>query len=168
MRNPTMLRSRLLVLTVFAVVAGLAPGANAPGSPSSPQKEEWTALFNGRDLDGWDTWLGKPYKGTEPVGLNKDPKGVYSVVTVDGKPAIRITGEIFGAITTKKEYENYHVRLQFKWGEKKWPPRENAVRDSGLLYHCVGPHGAAGSNWMRSQECQIQEKDCGDYWSVAG
>ena len=21
---------------------------------------------------------------------------------------------------------------------------------------------------MRSQECQIQEKDCGDYWSVAG
>ncbi len=42
------------------------------------------------------------------------------------------------------------------------------MRDSGLLYHCVGPQGAASSFWMRSQECQIQENDCGDYYSVAG
>jgi hypothetical protein len=90
------------------------------------------------------------------------------VVNVDGQPAIRISGETFGALTTHKEYENYHFKLEFKWGEKRWPPREKAVRDSGLLYHCVGPHGAAGSYWMRSQELQIQEKDCGDYWSVAG
>jgi len=89
-------------------------------------------------------------------------------VDVDGKPAIRISGEIFGALTSKDEFENYHLKLEFKWGEKKWPPREKDVRDSGLLYHCVGPHGAAGTFWMQSQECQIQEKDCGDYWSVAG
>jgi hypothetical protein len=130
--------------------------------------DDWTPLFNGKNLDGWDTWLGKPLGGKEVVGLNNDPKGVYSVVMVDGKPAIRITGEIFGALTSKKEFENYHLRLEFKWGEKKWPPREKSVRDSGLLYHCVGEHGAASTFWMRSQECQIQEKDCGDYWSVAG
>src|SRR5205807_1383853 len=128
----------------------------------------WAPLFNGKNLDGWDTWLGKPLGEKEPVGLNKDPKKVYTVVEVDGRPAIRISGEIFGAITTKQEYENYHLKLEFKWGEKKWPPRLKDVRDSGLLYHCVGPHGAANSYWMRSQELQIQEKDCGDYWSVAG
>jgi hypothetical protein len=153
----------LLVLTVL--VAGVTLPLCAGGAKS---RDDWVSLFNGKDLDGWDTWLGRPQGGKEPIGLNKDPKGVYSVVTHDGKPAIRISGEIFGALTSKKEYENYHIRLQFKWGEKKWPPRENAVRDSGLLYHCVGPHGAAGTYWMRSQECQIQEKDCGDYWSVAG
>ena len=130
--------------------------------------EGWTPLFSGKDLAGWDTWLGKPPGEKEPVGLNKDPLRVYSVDDVDGKPAIRITGQIFGAITTQKEFENYHLKLEFKWGEKRWPPREKAVRDSGLLYHCVGPHGAAGSYWMRSQELQIQEKDCGDFWSVAG
>src|SRR5205807_1073032 len=54
------------------------------------------------------------------------------------------------------------------WGSKKWPPREKAVRDSGLLYHCVGKHGAAGTFWMQSLECQIQEHDCGDFYSVAG
>jgi hypothetical protein len=130
--------------------------------------EKWVSLFNGKDLDGWDTWLGKPFGGKEVIGLNTDPNKVYTVVEVDGKPAIRISGQIFGALTSKKEFQNYHLRLEFKWGEKRWPPREKAVRDSGLLYHCVGPHGVAGSFWMRSQELQIQEHDCGDYWSVAG
>ncbi|MBL8796422.1 MAG: DUF1080 domain-containing protein [Planctomycetia bacterium] len=155
--------SRLLFCGVLllATAAIMSP-------PAAGQAGDWKPLFNGADLTGWDTWLGKPHKGTEVVGLNTDPNKVYVVVDKDGKPAIRISGEIFGAITTKDEFENYHLKLEFKWGEKKWPPRENAVRDSGLLYHCVGKQGAAGTFWMQSQECQIQEKDCGDYWSVAG
>src|SRR5579872_2898844 len=85
------------------------------------KEKGWQSLFNGKDLSGWDTWLGKPYKEKEAVGLNKDPKHVYTVVDVDGKPAIRISGEIFGALTSKQDFENYHLRLEFKWGEKKWP-----------------------------------------------
>lgn len=136
-------------------------------STSGADKDDWTPLFNGKDLSGWETWLGKPHKGTEVLGLNNDPNKVYTVVEVDGKPAIRISGEVFGALTTKEEFENYHLKLEFKWGDKRWPPREKDVRDSGLLYHCVGKHGAAGTFWMQSLECQIQEHDCGDYWSVA-
>lgn len=157
-------RKRTVLGAVAAALACILFG----GPASAGEKEEGTPLFNNKDLAGWDTWLGRPNGGKEPVGLNKDPKKVYTVVEADGKPAIRISGEIFGALTSLKEYENYHLRLEFKWGEKRWPPREKAVRDSGLLYHCVGPHGAAGSFWMRSQELQIQEHDCGDYWSVAG
>ena len=26
-------------------------------------QDAWTPLFNGRDLTGWDTWLGKPLPG---------------------------------------------------------------------------------------------------------
>jgi hypothetical protein len=131
------------------------------------QAQEWKQLFNGKNLDGWETWLGKFQGSKEPIGLKND-RDVYTVVTVDGQPAIRISGEIFGALTTKEEFENYHLKLEFKWGSKKWPPREKAVRDSGLLYHCIGPHGAQGSFWMKSQELQIQEKDCGDYYSLVG
>jgi len=36
------------------------------------------------------------------------------------------------------------------------------------LYFAVGAHGADYGAWMRSQEFQIQEGDCGDYWGVAG
>jgi hypothetical protein len=150
------------LLAAAIVVAGFTLSARGG------DKEKWTSLFNGKDLAGWDTWLGRPLGEKEAVGLNKDPKMVYTVVEADGKPAVRISGEIFGALTSKEEFGNYHFKLEFKWGEKKWPPREKAVRDSGLLYHCVGEQGAQGSFWMRSQECQIQEKDCGDYWSVAG
>jgi len=152
-----------LWLLPLAVALGFGFNASEAGD-----KDGWMPLFNGKDLSGWDTWLGKPFQGKEVVGLNKDPQNVYTVVEVDGKPAVRISGEVWGAITTKKEYSNYHFKLEFKWGDKKWPPRDKTVRDSGLLYHCVGPQGAAGTFWMRSQECQIQEKDCGDYWSVAG
>lgn len=51
-----------------------------------------------------------------PIDLNKDPSKVFSVVTQDGKPAIRISGETFGAVTTLVTFENYHLRLHFKWG----------------------------------------------------
>jgi hypothetical protein len=49
------------------------------------------------------------------------------------------------------------------WGQKK-----NKKKDSGLLYHAVGPHGADYGAWMRSQEFQIEEGNCGEYWGVAG
>src|SRR5262249_10089749 len=61
-------------------------------------------LFNGKDLSGWDTWLGRPFQEKKEVGLNDDPKKVYTVVEADGKPAIRISGEIFGALTSKDEF----------------------------------------------------------------
>ncbi len=152
----------LVVGVIFVAAVSLVPAA------ADDKKEGWTSLFNGKDLSGWDTWLGKPFKEKEIIGLNKDPLKVYAVATVDGQPAIRVSGEIWGAITTKDEFENYHLKLEFKWGEKRWPPREKTVRDSGLLYHCVGPQGAHGTYWMRSLELQIQEKDCGDFHSVTG
>lgn len=137
-------------------------------------KVNWKPLFNGKDLTGWDTYLapdyddhGKALTG-KPVGLNKDPLKVFSIVQQDGENVIRISGQGWGAISTKKEYENYHLQLQFKWGALKWGQKKNASMDSGLLYHSVGPFGADYGSWMRSQEFQIDEGDCGDYWGVAG
>jgi hypothetical protein len=130
------------------------------------KEQEWVSLFNGKDLRGWDTWLSyQPGSGnSEILGLNNDPAGIFSVVG----GAIRVDGRIWGALTSTQEFENYHLRLKFKWGEKRYPPRENEMRDSGLLYHCVGPHGAQDDHWMRSHECQIMEGNCGDYHSLDG
>jgi 3-keto-disaccharide hydrolase len=154
-------------LSVPLICLALSLALVGPTAAEKPEAGGWRQLFNGKDLSGWDTWLAKPQGSKEPIGLNKDPKKVFTVAQVDGKPAIRISGEVFGALTSKDTFSNYHVKLEIKWGQKKWPPREKAVRDSGLLYHCVGPHGAGGGSWMQSLECQIQEKDCGDFWSVA-
>jgi len=130
------------------------------------KEQEWTSLFNGKDLSGWDTYLSyQPGSdNTEILGVNKDTEGIFSVV----EGAIRIDGRIWGALTSVQEFENYHLRLKFKWGEKRYPPREQERRDSGLLYHCVGHHGAQSDHWMRSHENQIMEGDCGDYHSLDG
>src|SRR4051812_17434511 len=142
----------------------------------------WRPLWNGKDLSGWSTWEQVPQptsdvpglpkrpdgKYSEPIGANRDPLKVFSVVQVDGKPAIRISGEVFGELRSKDSFENYHLRLQFKWGEKKWPPRNKpeTPRDSGLLYNVHSLPGAEGRVWARSTELQIQEHDVGDLYSV--
>lgn len=135
----------------------------------------WEYLLNGQDLSGWDTYLGPQFSpgsedrtGVEPIGLNQDPQQVFTIVQEDGQPALRISGEHFGGISTVKEFGNYHLQLQFKWGKQKWHPRQDARRDSGVLYHANGKHGADWGFWMQSQEFQVQEGDCGDYWGVAG
>ena len=136
----------------------------------STRSAGWKSLFNEKDFTGWETYLDRPYAKDEqpkvaPLGLNNDPNHVFSVVQEDGKPALRVSGETFGGINTLADFENYHLRLEFKWGTKKWPPKLDRPRDSGLLYHSVGPHGTA-MLWMESFEFQIQEGDCGDYWGV--
>lgn len=131
-------------------------------------------IFNGKDLGGWDTYIGPSFdtiqgkRDSIAAGLNNDPLKVFTVVTEDGSSALRISGERYGGISTTREYGNYHLTLEFKWGQKKWPPWPGKKRDSGILYHAVGPHGADSKFWMRSQELQIQEGDCGDYWGCAG
>jgi hypothetical protein len=133
------------------------------------QQDSWIKLFDGNTLKGWDTYLGPPFSSEEPaLGLNNDPLDVFSVVSHEWENVIRISGEIWGGISTTESFENYHLQLQFKWGEKKWPPRLDEKRDSGLLYHAGGPHGQGSGFWLKSQEFQIQEGDCGDYWGVAG
>ena len=137
-------------------------------------KDEWIKLFNGKDLNGWDTYLGPPLddagkKLTEtPVGLNDDPNHVFTIVKDGAEKVIRISGQGWGGISTKKEYDNFHLELQFKWGSLSWGQKKGQKKDSGVLYFAVGKHGADYGAWMRSQEFQIQEGDCGDYWGVAG
>jgi hypothetical protein len=118
---------------------------------------ETVKLFNGKDLGGWTVFIDP---ATKKYSSETSPDRVFRVE--DG--LIHVSGERFGCLTTEEEYENYRLILEFKWGEKRWPPRENAARDSGVLLHCVGPDKI----WTKSIECQIQERDCGDFWMVDG
>ncbi|HXI50735.1 MAG TPA: DUF1080 domain-containing protein [Candidatus Saccharimonadales bacterium] len=164
-----------ILLSLLAVLVGPARSA-APSANAAPPG--WIQLFNGTNLEGWDKWLGPASGGyhdkatsKEPaLGLNHDPMGVFTVATHDGSPAIRVSGQVFGAVTSQAEFENCHLRVEYKWGEKKWPPRQEAkhYRDSGLLYWCIGEQGAGSYAWMRSVECNIMEKGVGQWWSVAG
>ncbi|WP_233558501.1 ThuA domain-containing protein [Aquimarina sp. BL5] len=146
------------------------------GEKNVPINENGEDLLDA-NLSKWDVWMGAVHpsvdidfeksedvKKGKPMGLNNDPKKVFSVKKDEnGNDILHITGEIYGGLTTKNEYGNYHLTAQFKWGEKKWEPRLYTKRDSGILYHAKGVHGAFWNVWMASLEYQVQEGDCGDF-----
>lgn len=119
------------------------------------------ALFNGRNLDGWDVYLGPPERtgkanlpvGT-PIGLNNDPERIFSVQMADGAPAIRADGKIWGTLTTKRDFRNYWLHVEYKWGQK-WSQDLSFPRNNGILYHSYGDFGALDKTWMNSIELEI-------------
>jgi hypothetical protein len=143
-------------------------------SKTGSQQEKWEYLFNGKDLSGWETYLGPRFDSLghrlkePPIGVHSDPDHVFGVAEENGIGVIRISGQNFGSLYTNREFENYHLQLMFKWGSTNWPPKKGKKKDSGLLYHSVGENGVDAGAWMRSQEFQIEEGNCGDYWGVAG
>tara|TARA_R110000868_G_scaffold121886_3_gene323369 strand:+ start:2246 stop:3121 length:876 start_codon:yes stop_codon:yes gene_type:complete len=143
----------------------------------------WQPLLD-KQLSQWDTYLS--YKHSEnydgnvpldekgraikPIGLNtgNNIHNVFTVLEQDNQPVLRVSGEYYGAVTSKQSYRNYHFKLQFRWGDLKWPPRLTKLKDSGILYHAIGEHGQEyWRAWMLSQEFQIMEGHVGDYWSQA-
>src|SRR5581483_185232 len=114
-------------------------------------------LFNGKDLSGWYIFL-------KDFGRNNDPDKVFTVQD----DILRVSGQHWGGLITEKEYENYHLVVEFKWGEKTWKPREDRARDSGILLHGVGEDGAYNGTWIESIECQMIEGGTGDFILVSG
>lgn len=111
-------------------------------------------LFNGKDLAGFTTWL----KDTK----HDDPKKVFSAK--DG--IIHLSGDGFGYLASDKEYRDYHLTVEYKWGKKT--DGGKYVRNSGILLHATGPDGGAGGTWMSSIECQLAQGCVGDLIVIRG
>ncbi len=123
---------------------------------------EWTSLFNGKDLGGLEIDLSHPMPGQ--VQHDRKPEPIFTVVTEDSEPAIHISGRVWGPLVSEREYGDFHLRMEFKWGEAIWPPLP--VRDSGVMSRGVGRRGSVIQDgrsveppqkgfWMPSVEYQF-------------
>jgi hypothetical protein len=126
--------------------------------PLSAQK----SVFNGKNLKNWEIFLGSPITGFEDLAKLAKPESTFQVTELDGQKVIHISGQINASLATKAEYSNYHLRLEFKWGEKVY-----GKRNSGLLYHSYGPFGAAFGTWMANIEHQLMHDNLGDTYLMA-
>jgi hypothetical protein len=144
----------LLLLACGAARIGMAQ--TLPDKPAISPTDEVIRLFDGKTLGNCDTWL----KDTK----QEDPRQVFRVD--DGM--IHITGDGLGGLITRDRYRNYHLVLEYKWGERTWHERENAARDSGLLIHSNGKLGGYQGIWMPAIEVQIIEGGVGDFVPVPG
>jgi hypothetical protein len=152
---PVSLARFFCLVIAFALVSAAAIAKTAKGIPPHGKLVH---LFNGKNLSGFDTLL-------QSKGLNSDPDKVFQVE----KGVIHVSGKDFGGIVTQKEYENYYLRTEFKWGEKTYLDRVGKARDCGILYNITGaipapPRGV----WPRAFEFQIIEGGTGDIWLIKG
>lgn len=146
------------VAACFALLSMAPSGAFGKDevAPAIAPKEGPIHLFNGSNFDGCYTWLKDTHRD--------DPRQVFRVT--DG--VLHVTGDGLGSIITNDRYRDYHLVLEYKWGDKTWHNRENATRDSGLLIHSNGADGGYGGIWMPSIEVQIIEGGVGDFILVNG
>jgi hypothetical protein len=140
----------------FSLLAALLlPGPIPAGAAEPVRPTETIALFNGKDYTGLTTWLRDSKR--------EDPKKVFRVT--DGM--IHLSGEGMGYVATDKEYRDYHLIVEYKWG--KFTGGSKYVRNSGILLHATGPDGGAGKGaWMACIECQLAQGCVGDFIVIRG
>lgn len=157
-----------LFTSLLLLIATLPLRAPEPTAKDSDVvvPREIISLFNGKDLSSFYTWLVDHHR--------EDPLKVFTVVDrVDGAPAIRISGQVFGGLYTKQKFADYKLVAEFRWGLATWGNRTNAAKDSGVLLHATGRDGNYISKtfngpWMRSYEFQIIQGGVGDILVLPG
>ncbi len=112
----------IISMTIFGNAA-FASFSELEGVGEKHPGQATVQLFNGKNLDGWYTFL-------KEKGRDNDPNKVFTVQ----KGLLTISGQEFGCITTNNEYENYKLVVEFKWGKTTFTPRTDKARDSELFY----------------------------------
>ena len=116
--------------------------------------EGFRPLFNGKNLDGWYTFLQKHGRDSDPDKIITIENGLIHLY----KHAEHGDKVVMGYIGTDREYSDYHFRIQYKWGEKKFAPRFEILRDAGIYYHHVGRDWV----WPRAMQYQVEKTNIGD------
>jgi hypothetical protein len=100
-------------------------------------------LFNGRDLTGWEAFLAG----------DAEMDDVWSVE--DG--VLVCTGRPAGYIKTKQAYDNFVLKLEWRWD-----PETKQGGNSGVLLRQTGEDRV----WPRSVEAQLMSGSAGDFWNI--
>ncbi len=139
----------------------LLTGMFAHGQPPVATSDGWLPLFNGQDFTNFYTFQNNEALNANPQGVFKVENGVIHLLDIANTTAT----QEFGYFATNNDYRNYRLRFEYMWGTKKYPPRENRLRDSGVLYHKFPAPGQTYDRiWPESIECQVQEGDTGDFF----
>src|SRR5437879_2094200 len=109
-----MIRSRWLTV----VLAMLATIGFAAAGLATAQEGDTIKLFNGKNFDGWKKFVDPKSKA--------NPDKIWTIK--DG--LIICEGSVYGYLITDKEYENYVLRVQWRWGDKV-----TKSRNSGVFVH---------------------------------
>jgi len=106
---------------------------------------EAVALFDGKSLDGWDSYLVEDDVAMADVWSVKD-----GILVCKGEP--------MGYLYTKEKFENFKLIVEWRWAPG------GAAGNSGVLLRITGEHAPL----PRCVEGQLKHNNAGDVWAFKG
>lgn len=118
------------------LLAALASVSVSTSNAASDQ-EDWLALFNGRDLDGWTAKLTNHELGDNYRDTFRVEDGVLKVSYADYERFDRRFGHLF----YKSPFSYYRLRIEYRFVGDQAPhgPGAWALRNSGVMVHSQDP-----------------------------
>lgn len=163
-----MIRLIAMIAQVTCILVTLSVPLLAEADTEALSPKERVALFNGKDLTGLSTWLADTKR--------EDPRGVFTVKDEQ----LRISGDGYGYLGTTKAWRDYHLTVEYRWGDRNWRDRIGKARDSGIFLHATGEDGNSydgpperpgvpgGGAYMAAIECNVMEGATGDFLLIKG
>ena len=99
-----------------------------------------------------------------PRSLETERKKIW---WINDDKQLHVGGRGLGYLRTNKRYRDYHLVLEYMWGERTWSSRADRARDCGLLLHAYGKDGEFADTWMNCIEAQLIEGGSGDILTLA-
>jgi hypothetical protein len=136
--------TKTMYLSVICVLLGLpvpqVRGQQAEFADAGYKKNEWVALFNGRDLTGWTPKIRYCELGENFDNTFRVEEGLLKV-RYDG-PGYAQYGERFGHLFFKDSFSNYRFRVEYRFVGSQCPGGPGwALRNSGVMVHGQDPKG---------------------------
>ena len=135
---------RSLSLVTLLLVAASGASAQSPAAAVTP--DHVVALFNGKDLSGWEA---------DVPAKDKDPNVPASFVVRDGILVSR--GKPEGHLVTTTAYRDYRLVAEYRFPGKGG--------NCGILVHASRPR-ALYKMFPQSIEVQMMSGDAGDFWCI--
>src|SRR5690606_9492960 len=121
------------IITLVAVIVG------SSSNDVSAQEGEWVSLFDGKTTNGWHTY------GKSKAGAAWEVSNGTLHLNIDGK-----TQDERGDLVTDKEYENYHLKLEWKISEGG---------NSGVIFNVHEDKEKYGATYSTGPEMQVLDND---------
>lgn len=129
------MKIRTALVASVVVVLMLAPPL-VPAQ-SGPDAGEWTALFNGRDLDDWIVKIRRHEPGENHANTFRVEDGLLTV-SYDGYTSF---DDQFGHIFYRAPFSHYRLLVEYRFtGEQAPNAPDWAVRNSGAMVHSQHPN----------------------------
>ena len=142
------------------LAAGCAVGLQSiMGDARAASSPQWLPLFDGRTTGGWAYFQGGREQKPPPGHLRAGAGELHFLNDVEA-----VSEPVpFAYLATDRAFQNYQLQLDYRWGERRYPPRALAKRNSGIMYHLSPDPDPARESAV---EFQIQESNVGDIVAI--